>query len=94
LGQTDHVCVQIESHAGHRDLERVALALQKRRSHLDCAAHDLRQRQPLLLQLNLALGDAGDVEQIVHQVYQMRRLAFDDRLLARGVVTAFRFHQL
>ena len=45
------------------------------RLRLDGAVDDRRQLDPLLPELNLAAGDAADVEQVVDQTDQVSRPA-------------------
>jgi hypothetical protein len=47
---------------------------------LDRAPRELTQLEVLALQMHLAAGDAGDVEQVLDQAGHMADLAIDDRL--------------
>ena len=59
--------------AGHVDVSGVAALLEQGAGHLDGLGHDLRPaRSRSLAQLDLAAGDARDVQQVVDQPDQVR----------------------
>ena len=60
------------------DRQRVALGIDHRARRLHGHVDDRAQRHVALLELELALGDARDVEQVVEQVRHLAHLALDD----------------
>ena len=55
-----------------------ATALERRAVVLQRLAHDIVEIDQLALELDLVLGDACDIEQIVHHPHQVLHLAVDD----------------
>ena len=63
--------------------------------HLDALVDDLGDFDGGPFQLNLAPGNARDVEKVVDQVNEVTHLAFDDRAFAGGArVPLAHFHEL
>jgi hypothetical protein len=89
LGQA--LLVRIDQEAGRRDGQgQLVMALfEERAGQLDSLGHDLRELERMAPQLDLPLGHAGDVEQVVHEAREVTHLPLDDDALALHRVRAF-----
>ncbi len=76
--------IGIEPDRFRRETQRelVILAIQCRARRFDGGINHIGQRQPLLFELQFALRDPCDVEQIIEQQCHVRHLPLDDELRA------------
>jgi hypothetical protein len=77
LRDAGRVDVQQQRLAPHLHVEHMARALDHRRAGFDRARHHAIEVDQLLADIDLAAGDAGDIEQIVDQVRHLARLALE-----------------
>ena len=94
LGQPHRIAVDPHRLVRKRDHGRNEPARERRPGLLERAADDLAQVGRLLVQLDLAGGDARDVEQVVDQAREVPHLALDDVPLGRAGGAFAPRHQL
>ena len=69
----------------------------QRANRLHRTFHDAAHGDPFLAKLNPAGGDAGDFQQVIHEMFQLPQLTFDDAaglLLDRGSRSLLETEQL
>ena len=94
LAQARRVAVDAKAVPRHVHSQRVVALLEQRAGHLDRFRDHLGHLDDLGLQLDAAAGDAGDVEQVVHQAREVVDLPLDDRAFALRSRLAAQLHQL
>ena len=90
LGQAAGVGGHHHRSVGQLELERDSSLLEERALVLQRLARHEREVERLEPELNLLSSDAGDVEEVIHQVRELGRLSVDHRQRPPRLLTAWR----